>query len=142
MITKIIAAGGIVFNEKNEVLLIFRRGFWDLPKGKLDDGETVENCALREVCEETGVLSSNLSITKFAGITHHQYFDKYLQKEVLKETYWYYMHLSGNNNLKPQTQEDIEEIRWVSAEKIAGYYNNTYRNIVEILQPLVKYNKV
>ncbi len=54
------AAGGLVENEKGEVLLIFRRGKWDLPKGKLDPGETIEQCAVREVEEETGLKNIEL----------------------------------------------------------------------------------
>jgi len=73
--------------EEKELMLIFRRGKWDLPKGKLDPGETLETCALREVQEETGV--SNVKLEKFIGITQHTYFDKHIGKEVLKETHWY-----------------------------------------------------
>ena len=137
MVTKIIAAGGIVFNESNDVLLIYRRGFWDLPKGKLDDGESIETCAQREVCEETGISFSNLSIKDFAGITYHEYFDKYLQNDVLKETHWFYMQLSGDNPLIPQTEEDIEEIRWVALQNLPAYFDKTYKNIVDILNPLL-----
>lgn len=137
MVTKIIAAGGIVFNENNDILLIYRRGFWDLPKGKLDDGESIESCALREVCEETGISFSNLSIKEFAGITNHEYFDKYLQNDVLKETHWFYMQLSGDNALIPQTEEDIEEIRWVALQNLPAYFDKTYKNIVDILSPLL-----
>ena len=56
------AAGGLVLNENKELLFIFRRGKWDLPKGKLDEGETIEQCAIREVAEETGV--KNISLNK------------------------------------------------------------------------------
>ena len=134
MLTKIIAAGGIVFNEKNEILMMYRRGFWDLPKGKLDNEESSESCALREVCEETGIQVSHLSIKNFAGRTFHEYFDKYLHKDVLKETHWYLMVYTGNGKLTPQTEEDIEELRWVSLKNISEYFDKTYKNIVEILQ--------
>jgi len=72
------AGGGIVTNELGELLMIFRRGKWDLPKGKLDAGETIEECALREVNEETGV--QNLELGKLIAITQHEYFDVFQQK--------------------------------------------------------------
>src|SRR5215469_11706824 len=77
---KIIAAGGLVFNDKNELLMIFRRGKWDLPKGKLDEGESIEACAVREVQEETGL---NVELQSFIGLTYHEYFDKYSEKDVI-----------------------------------------------------------
>ena len=75
---KIIAGGGLVLNEKNELLMIFRRGKWDLPKGKLDDDESIEQCAMREVKEETGI--ANLALVKFIGITNHEYFDNWIKE--------------------------------------------------------------
>jgi 8-oxo-dGTP pyrophosphatase MutT (NUDIX family) len=70
----IIAGGGIVTNELGELLMIFRRGKWDLPKGKLDEGESIEDCAIREVEEETGV--KNLKLGAKLLVTEHEYFDK------------------------------------------------------------------
>ena len=89
----IVAGGGLLLNEHHELLMIFRRGCWDLPKGKLDDGETIEACALREVEEETGV--GNLLSGGLLGITRHQYFDPYIKEEVIKETHWYAMNVNG-----------------------------------------------
>ena len=129
---KITAAGGIVTNQHNELLMIYRRGFWDLPKGKLDKGETIEECALREVQEETGV--SQLTLAKLIDITYHDYFDKYLQNEVTKETYWYQMKTTGTEKLVPQTEEDIEEIRWVPADEINDYLKKSYTNIQQVVQ--------
>jgi 8-oxo-dGTP pyrophosphatase MutT (NUDIX family) len=128
----IIAAGGLVFNEKNELLMIFRRGFWDLPKGKLDKGETIESCAVREVEEETGI--KNIELGKFAGITKHQYFDKHINEEVMKESHWFVMNISGKQKLIPQTEEDITEIRWVKKSELKIYLNKSYKNIVEIVE--------
>ncbi|MBW0178324.1 NUDIX domain-containing protein [Sediminibacterium sp.] len=128
----IIAAGGLVYNEKDELLMIFRRGKWDLPKGKLDDGETIEDCAIREVMEETGlttVIRGNL-----IGITYHQYFDQWLKEEVIKESHWYRMEAPGNQKLIPQTEEDIEIIKWVSEKELDEYLENSYDNIVEIVR--------
>ena len=78
----IIAAGGLVFNEKNELLMIYRRGKWDLPKGKLDEGERIEDCAVREVMEETGI--NRINISNKIGETYHAYFED--EVILLKET--------------------------------------------------------
>ena len=129
---KIIAAGGLVLNDKNELLMIFRRGKWDLPKGKLDEGETIEACALREVEEETGL--KELTLGNVAGITFHEYKNKYNNdKDTIKETHWYHMRAAENQPLIPQTEEDIEIIEWVPEEKIAEKLSNSYTNIIEIL---------
>jgi 8-oxo-dGTP pyrophosphatase MutT (NUDIX family) len=131
---KIIAAGGLVFNDNKELLMIFRRKKWDLPKGKLDKDEDIEACALREVKEETGL--KKVKLKKFAGLTYHDYYDKYSKKDVLKETHWYEMYAPGDQPLIPQADEDIEEIEWVNEKKIAEKLKNSYPNIIEIIQQL------
>ena len=132
MAKKIIAAGGLVFNDENELLMIFRRGKWDLPKGKLDEGEDIEECAVREVKEETGL--ENVSIENFTGLTFHEYFDTHLNEDVRKETHWYKMKAKGMQALIPQTEEDIEIIEWVDTKHIPLKLENSYANIVEIIQ--------
>jgi len=125
------AGGGLVLNEQNELLFIFRRGSWDLPKGKVDSGETIEACALREVEEETGV--ENLTLVDFVGITQHQYFDPYLQEEVIKESHWYIMTVKGVPALIPQTEEDITDIKWVPLAEVNALISNAYESIKEII---------
>ncbi len=127
----IVAGGGLVTNEKDELLLIFRNGFWDLPKGKLDKGETIEACAAREVEEETGV--KNIELRELVGITNHEYFDEWKQRQVIKETHWFAMHTSGQQILTPQTEENITEIKWVAVEDMATYLQNTHVNIAAII---------
>ncbi|HVX52452.1 MAG TPA: NUDIX domain-containing protein [Chitinophagaceae bacterium] len=129
---KIIAAGGLVSNENNELLMIYRRGKWDLPKGKLDEGESIETCALREVKEETGL--ADITLQKFIGTTEHEYFDTYSNCDVVKETHWYAITAAPGQQLLPQTTEDIEEIEWVRKEILELYLNNTYPNIQDIIQ--------
>jgi len=131
MLTPIIAAGGIVVNPNQEMLWIFRRGFWDLPKGKLDPNETIEVCALREVMEETGI--SNLILGDLIKTTTHRYFDIYINSEVEKTTYWYKMSIDKLQNGIPQTEEDIEAIAWVKKEDIAPYLAKTYDTIKEVM---------
>lgn len=128
----IIAAGGVVLNEQNELLMIFRRGCWDLPKGKLDDGETLEACALREVKEETGV--ANIEMGNFITITYHEYFDTYLHETVIKESHWYAMKVKGSPTLIPQTEEDITLIEWVDSNTQAIYLKKSYPSIQEVLR--------
>ncbi len=128
--TRIQAAGGLVRNEKNEILLIFRRGKWDLPKGKLDEGESLEECALREVEEETGL--KKLQLIAPLLVTWHTYHEG--TKFILKESHWYTMIATGNQDLVPQTEEDIHEIKWVAIADLAPYLNNSFPSIVDVLK--------
>src|SRR5437764_13750926 len=130
MPVKIVAAGGIVKNEEGKILMQYRRGKWDLPKGKLDEGETIEECAVREVKEETGL--KNIQLGEFLGITNHQYTEN--GKQIDKETHWFAMKVSGEQQLIPQTEEDILELRWVAESELQPYLSNTYPNIIEIIE--------
>lgn len=132
MLTPIIAAGGIVVNPNKEILWIFRRGFWDLPKGKLDPNESIEACAIREVMEETGI--SNLVLGDLILTTIHQYHDTYLNTEVEKTTYWYQMTTDTIQEGVPQTEEDIEAIAWVKKADLAPYLAKTYENINQVME--------
>jgi 8-oxo-dGTP pyrophosphatase MutT (NUDIX family) len=132
MMTPIIAAGGIVVNPNKEMLWIFRRGIWDLPKGKLDLNETIEACALREVMEETGI--SNLVLGDLILTTTHRYHDIYFNSEVEKTTYWYKMSIDQLQDGIPQTEEDIEAIAWVKKEDLAPYLAKTYDSIKEVME--------
>ncbi len=130
--TKIIAAGGLVTNEKGQLLMIYRRDKWDLPKGKLDAGETIEQCAVREVSEETGV--TGITLGKLIDIGYHEYFDKWLNEEVVKETHWYAMTAPGDQVLVPQEEEDITEIKWVAhGAELEKCLANSYQNIIDII---------
>jgi ADP-ribose pyrophosphatase YjhB (NUDIX family) len=125
------AAGGVVFNENNEILFIFRRGFWDLPKGKIDKGESIEAAAIREVQEETGV--SNIHLKGLITTTYHIFEQK--GKRILKPTYWYKM-LTSDNNLMPQAEEDIEKAVWMTKNDFFSSQPIVYKNIVEVLNLL------
>ena len=125
----IIAAGGLVKNKKGELLMIFRRGKWDLPKGKLDEGETIEECAKREVQEETNL--HELEIGNPIGITYHTYVQ--FGKHILKESHWYTMNAEGDEKLIPQTEEDISDITWANKKDIKKYISNTFPTIVSVL---------
>jgi 8-oxo-dGTP pyrophosphatase MutT (NUDIX family) len=124
------AAGGLVSNEENQILMILRRGKWDLPKGKLDPGETLEECALREVKEETGL--ENIKLTGPLTITYHTYREG--TRFILKESHWYRMKTKSGQSLVPQAEEDIHEIKWVTPEELESYLSNTFPSIVDVLQ--------
>lgn len=127
--TSVTAAGGLVENEKGEVLLIFRRGKWDLPKGKLDKGESIEECAVREVEEETGL--KNIELKKKLTMTYHTY-DEF-GKHFLKDSHWYKMKVNGKQTIVPQTEEDISEIRWVKKKDLKNYFGNTFPSVKDVL---------
>lgn len=127
--TIVIAAGGLVTNEKKELLLIFRRGKWDMPKGKLDKGETLEECAIREVEEETGL--QNVKLISPLAITYHTYHEG--TRFILKESHWYNMKVSGKQVLTPQTEEDIHEIKWVKKGDLKEYLDNAFPSIKDLL---------
>lgn len=124
------AAGGLVKNANEEILLIFRRGKWDLPKGKLDEGETMKECASREVQEETGL--QKLEAGQLIQTTYHIY--NQFGKHILKESHWFAMTAIGNEELIPQTEEDITKIIWAKKEDLDKYYQNTFPTIIEVLK--------
>lgn len=111
------AAGGLVINEQGELLLMKRRGFWDLPKGKVDDGETLEQAAVREVQEETGLQAVFLG--EFLTTTYHGYLLK--NQRCLKPSHWFWMKVTGKPVVSPQIEEDITEIIWISKEEVEDY---------------------
>ena len=132
MLTPIIAAGGIVMNPNKEILWIFRRGFWDLPKGKLDEGETIQTCAVREVQEETGI--HHIQLHGMLNFTNHTYFDPYLKEEVVKRTYWFHMTIPTTQSGVPQITEDIEKIEWHSLATAMHCLAQTYPTIIEVIE--------
>lgn len=128
--TIIIAAGGLVLNEKKELLLIFRKGYWDLPKGKLDKNEKLEDCALREVEEETGL--KNVKLRAPLTITYHTYHEG--TRFILKESHWFTMETSGPQQLNPQVEEGITEIKWLAVKDLQKYLDGAYPAIRDVLE--------
>lgn len=127
------AAGGVVYKKDGndpQVLLIFRRGVWDLPKGKLEDGETIRQCAVREVAEEIG--SEKLpEITHPLEDTYHEYDRGGIHYG--KTTHWFAMQFSASSirDFDPQTEEGIEEVQWVALEEAKTRVG--YQNLVDVL---------
>jgi ADP-ribose pyrophosphatase YjhB (NUDIX family) len=134
LFTVIDAAGGIIRNKKGDLLFIFRKGKWDLPKGKVDPGETIAEGAVREVKEECGLREVILG--KLLAKTYHTYTEG--NKRILKITYWYGMEVPGTQKLVPQAEEDITDIKWIRADKLAEVRNNTYRSVADLLDEFVE----
>ncbi|WP_300672696.1 NUDIX domain-containing protein [Soonwooa sp.] len=124
------AAGGIVLNPEKKILFIYRLGKWDLPKGKIEKGESSDIAALREVEEECGL--TNLELKNFINTTFHMYQIK--SKPVLKKTYWYYMEHDGVAQPKPQVEEGITKVEWKNKVEIQrDVETSTFNNILLIL---------
>ena len=120
------AAGGMVKNNKNQFLLIYRNGKWDLPKGHLNKKEMIVDGAIREVTEETGTL--DLVSRSILPTTYHIY--KKNGQYLLKKTYWFLMNTSYKGNLKPQIQENIEKAIWKNKDEVKNSMKNMYSNIM------------
>lgn len=131
MFTSIKAAGGMVRNQNDEYLFIKRLGIWDLPKGKLHKKESIQSCALREVTEETGL--KGLRITRELSSTFHIYTER-TGIEVLKETFWFEMMCNKDQQLVPQLEEDITEVKWFNANELNIPMQNTYASIRQLLK--------
>lgn len=123
------AAGGLVLNNKNKILMIFRNGKWDLPKGKLNIGEQIEEGAIREVKEECGI--NELQIEKKLIDTYHTYNLNGLK--ILKKTFWFLMKTSFKFPLTPQLEEGITKVKWCNEENVSKYLKNSYGNIIDVI---------
>ena len=121
----ITAGGGMVLNQEDEVLFILRNGRWDLPKGKIEKNEKIEDGAMREVEEETGV--KGLKITRFLLKTYHIFQRK--GKYRLKVTWWYEMRTDYSGELIPEEKEGIEKVKWKNPEKVEKALKKSYANI-------------
>jgi len=123
------AAGGIVENEDEELLFIYRLGFWDLPKGLIEDGESPEKAAYREIKEECGIGSHKLK--KHLTNTFHIY--ERAGEMHLKKTFWFYFEQEDlNEETIPQSEEDIELASWLSETEINLALLESYASIEEV----------
>lgn len=124
----VLAAGGLVKNAKEEYLFIHRNGLWDLPKGKTEKNESMEETAIREVQEETGV--KDLTIEKYIAPTYHVFSRK--NKLRLKLTHWYAMHSNYTGELIPQANEGIEKAMWLNEKQAQESLDLSYANIKDV----------
>lgn len=124
------AAGGLVLDENNRLLVIYRHNKWDLPKGKVEDKELPEHAAVREVQEECGLAFCE--IIKPLPYTYHTY--SLNNKQILKRTWWYLMRSNSNEVLKPQAEEGITELKWIIRNQLSEVYKNTFASIEALLK--------
>ncbi|MCL1822398.1 MAG: NUDIX domain-containing protein [Prolixibacteraceae bacterium] len=132
------AAGGLAENG-GRYLFIFRRGKWDLPKGKIDPGETPKQAALREVGEETGL--QKLTICRTLPSTWHIYESPQKKSDngmILKQTHWFLMQSEDNQKLIPQAEEDIEIVRWIKPEDLAHILENAWPSVANLIEKVVR----
>ena len=125
LLPNVIAGGGKAYNSENEILFIYRNNKWDLPKGKAEGKESIEDTAIREVEEETGV--KGLKITKALPTTYHIF--KRNGKHRIKVTYWFEMKTDFNGKLYPQENEGITKVEWLDANATQQALENSYANI-------------
>jgi 8-oxo-dGTP pyrophosphatase MutT (NUDIX family) len=126
------AAGGLVNNPEGDILFIKRLGKWDLPKGKMEKGESREESAVREIEEETGL--KDVELVKFINSTYHIYVERNGEK-ILKCTHWFEMNFDGKDTSKPQIEEGITEVAWKNADQIENeVFPSTFKNIKLILK--------
>ncbi len=124
------AAGGLVYNQAGEILFIYRRKHWDLPKGKIDKGESKEDAALREVAEETGL--QEVERHELLYTSYHVYRNK-KDKRCLKPTYWYRM-TTEKTALKLQHEEDIEDAKWMTKADFLAADLPTFGSINDVVE--------
>tara|TARA_B110000438_G_scaffold33857_2_gene33595 strand:+ start:44105 stop:44776 length:672 start_codon:yes stop_codon:yes gene_type:complete len=127
------AGGGVVKNNKEEILFIYRLKKWDLPKGKLDKGESIKQCAKREVEEETKV---KVKLEKKITSTWHTYTSK--KKFILKKTTWYKMYSLDSSKMKPQKKENIEKVEWMKNSTIKEILLNSYKTLNHVMSEYYK----
>ncbi len=130
---KVIKAAGGIVEKDGKLLLIYRKKKWDLPKGKLDKGENIEDCAVREVEEETGV---KVKIDHKLEAVWHTYISN--KKYILKKTYWYAMTCKSDKKMAPQLDEGIKKVEWMDLEQVRVALHDSYRSIRYIMQEYTK----
>jgi ADP-ribose pyrophosphatase YjhB (NUDIX family) len=129
------AAGGVVSGMDKDILLIRRLGYWDLPKGKMEENETEMSAACREIEEECGI--TEIEIQEKLMDTYHVYRDKD-NRRVIKQTAWFSALYSGNQPLKPQQEEDITEAVWIPLKDIPQYVPQMYASLKDVMMMLME----
>lgn len=132
------AAGGVVINAEGEWLMIHRNGRWDLPKGRVDEHEPFDRCAVREIEEETGVEAE---VLRPLCETRHGYYSPYTESWELKTTHWYLLRTAHCGQLKPQEEEGIEQVAWCNRREVEEHLEQSFptiRCVIEALYALIK----
>lgn len=126
----VVAAGGAVTADDGRLLVMRRLGKWDLPKGKVDKGEGIEAAALREVQEECGI--EQLDVLGALPSTWHTY--ERNGRQHLKRTDWFLMVGCADEVLVPQTEEGIEEVRWMTPVEVSAMKADTYPSLLPVIE--------
>ncbi len=129
LFVEVLAAGGVVQNDNDEVLMIHRNGRYDLPKGHWEEGESIESCAVREVMEETGV--EGVTLGEKICVTYHSYYMN--NRWELKATHWYAMRSSFAATLTPQTEEGIDSAKWIAISDLDNALNGSFSTIKSVI---------
>jgi 8-oxo-dGTP pyrophosphatase MutT (NUDIX family) len=124
------AAGGLIRDDRDRYLVMKRREKWDLPKGKVNKGETIPHAAIREVSEECGIHELEIQTPLLS--TYHCY--RFEGESILKRTSWFAMQYSGTEEPVPQRDEDITEIQWLAQEDLRTIIDNTYMGVLDVLK--------
>lgn len=127
---RIEAAGGIVENEKKEILFIERLGYWDLPKGKVERNEELKAAAVREIEEECGI--TNPVVQRKLLKTFHTYSAK--GRKYFKTTHWYQLTYQGEDQLSPQSEEGITQVKWIDTKDMMEQLSRTYNSILDVIE--------
>ena len=133
------AGGGWVTDRSNRILMIFRNGKWDLPKGKREVGEAIETCAVREVSEECALSQQDLACGDLLTRTFHCY--QMHGEWIIKQTSWFRMYYRGDETPLPQTIEGITQAEWVSRDRAEKLLSGTYGTIRDVFHAAVVYEK-
>lgn len=129
---KIKTAGGLVYHSESDAYLWIRRlGLWDLPKGKIELGESSKDAAIREIREECG-LTGKLDLKHRICSTYHVY--EFKNKSILKKNNWYYLEYEGDLNTTPQVEESITEVQWIKKKDFINCLSQTYPSIQEVIE--------
>jgi len=129
------ASGGLVKNKNNCILFIYRNNKWDLPKGKIRKRESIEEAALREVIEETGI--KDLRIENQLETTYHIYKGK--KRHNIKKTYWFLMESDFLGKFKPQVSENITLVKWIELNEIPKLLKKSYKNIKRLINKNIEF---
>ena len=136
-LTEVEAAGGVVaFGDK--ILAMRRNGRWDLPKGHLEEGESIEQCAAREVAEECGLELEKIKVTAKIVATRHFYYFPRTERWELKTTHWYAMSYNGTADTAPQTEEGITEVEWIERNQMDAQFAESFGTIRTVIEEYKK----